>query len=395
MKTVKNHLLYYVYSSAYNCVLLLINGTVLQTFMLQSGISESKVSFYFSLIQILQTAIMLLSSRWVENTKNIFVAVSTCILSLFPLTGVVIYICVFEGVPPDTAYILILITSIIMSVGIGIKSVLIYKLPHRIMDIKDYGRVSGQSGVICGLVGVVFTGLLTFATKKFEYYNVMTVFSIIGVALLLISITATLCYERKNPQYIQANNKKINIFKYKPFYILLLPNLLRGFSTGIFSLVAVIGFSEKVLDNTGSALIVTLTQIATIVGCEIYSLFFSRKHNGFITLLSSVIFALIMPISFMGNSKTVFIVCYTLGYVFVNFVNYAIPVIVAGNIEYSCLGQYTAWRMGLHTLGTALGSASVPLLLNLVGGLGTFIVCAITILPCGFSYYFFEKSREN
>ena len=390
----KNHILFYTYSALYNCAFLIISGSVLQTFMMECGISDTKVSFYVSFVQILQTAIMFISSKRVENTKNIFVSVALCIILQIPLFAVVLYISVTRSVAPDTAFILIMVASFILSIAQGIKNVAIYKLPHHIIDMKDYGKIMGNSGVIIGVLGVVFTGLLTFVMKRLEYFSVMAVFSAIGISFYLVSGWITMNYHKREPEFLGDVTEKINIFKYRPFYILLIPNLLRGFSAGVFGLAAVVGFSEKVLDSVGAALIVTLSQIATIAGCEAYSLFFSRNRNGIITLISSVAFAIILPFSFSGSSKTIFIVVYIIAYVFYNFVNYAVPVIVARNIDYRCLGQYTAWRMGLHTLGTALGSATVPLFLNLFGGTGTMIVCGITLLPCGICYYLFEKKSK-
>lgn len=391
----KNHLLFYIYSAFYNCAFLLISGSVLQSFMLECGISEAKVSFYVSFVQILQTVIMFISSKWVENLKNIFVCVAGCILLQIPLFTVMLYISVTNSLASDTAFIMIMAASLLLSVAQGIKNVLAYKLPHHIIDMKDYGKIMGQSGVIIGILGVGFTGILTLVTKKFEYFTVMAVFSGLGMVFYIISAVVTLSYERHEPELIGDSKEKINIFKYRPFYTLLLPNLLRGFSAGVFGLSAVIGFSQKVLDNVGAALIVTLAQIATIAGCEVYSLFFSRNRNGAVTLVSAVAFAVIMPFSFVGNSQTLFIIIYTVGYIFYNFVNYAIPVIVARNIDYRCLGQYTAWRMGLNSLGTALGSAAVPLLLKYTGGVGTMLVCGLTILPCGICYYLFEKNQKD
>lgn len=388
----KNHILFYTYSALYHCAFLIISGSVMQTFMLECGINEAKVSFYTSLTQILQMGIMFLTSKWVENVKNIFLTIAVCILAQTPLFAAMFYISLTHNHNANSNYLLILLPSIILSIAQGLKNVLVYKLPHHIIDMKDYGKITGQSGVIIGILGVAFTGVLTFATKKYEYFSVMAIFTALGIIFYLISTIITIRYDKREPEVLINSKQKINIFKYRPFYVLLLPNLLRGFSAGIYGLAAVVGFSENVLDSVGSALIVTLSQIAAIAGCEVYTICFSRNKNGIITLLSSIIFAILLPLSFLGGSKTVFVIIYMLSYIFLNFVNYAVPVIVARNVDYRCLGQYTAWRMGLHTLGSALGSAAVPLLLKYTGGIGTFIIAGITLLPCGICYYLFEKN---
>ena len=47
--------------------------------------------------------------------------------------------------------------------------------------------------------------------------------------------------------------------------------------------------------------------------------------------------------------------------------------------------------MAIHTLGTAIGSAIVPVLLKIIGGIGTLVACGIMMLISGVSYYGFEK----
>ena len=64
---------------------------------------------------------------------------------------------------------------------------------------------------------------------------------------------------------------------------------------------------------------------------------------------------------------------------------------VALHVDYNCLGQFTAWRMGIYTLGTAIGGVCVPLLLDLVGGFNTLLIAGITMLVCGVGYYVFDR----
>ena len=65
---------------------------------------------------------------------------------------------------------------------------------------------------------------------------------------------------------------------------------------------------------------------------------------------------------------------------------------VALHVDYNCLGQFTAWRMGIYTLGTAIGGVCVPLFLDLVGGFNTLLIAGITMLVCGVGYYVFDRN---
>ena len=155
--------------------------------------------------------------------------------------------------------------------------------------------------------------------------------------------------------------------------------------------MAVIGYSCDVLDSTGAGILVTLAQFATLTGCFMYSMLDGKLKDGTLTMLSGIAFCLLLPFMLLGNSQKVFLTVYFLVYLFYNFVNYAVPVLVARNIDYACIGQYSAWRMALHTVGTAIGSAMVPMLLKQVGGVGSLIVCGVLLLICGVCYYRFER----
>ena len=48
-----------------------INGSILQAFMLENGISEKNVAFFVSILQVVQVSVMLLVSPIVDKFKNI------------------------------------------------------------------------------------------------------------------------------------------------------------------------------------------------------------------------------------------------------------------------------------------------------------------------------------
>ena len=81
----KNHVLYLIQSSAYNCVSILALGSVFQSFMLESGIGEQQVALYVSVMQVLQTLVMLAISVLVERIKNVIYSVAFSLLAFVPL----------------------------------------------------------------------------------------------------------------------------------------------------------------------------------------------------------------------------------------------------------------------------------------------------------------------
>lgn len=391
----KNYNLYYIQSASYSCVNLIAVGTIFQTFMLECGIDEAKVSLCVSIIQLVQTAAMLLLSRFAENIKNVLKAVAVCLFAqLIPLAAM-LFICLFNDVSVNLKYILLFGTSLVLSVFMGVYNILAYKQPHHIMKITEYGKVSGQSGVIAGILGALVTTAIAFALKSFSYFGTMTVVCVVGLVLALLSGFVNFIYTPYSPADKNKNAEKINIFRYKPFYQLLAPNFLRGVSTGIFNLIAVIGYHSEILDKSTAAILATLSQIATLASCQTYAFIANKRKSGLICLISSVVMVITLPLMPLSGSSMRFVALYFVAFFFNNYIAYGVPVIVAENIDYNCLGQYTAWRMALYTAGVSLGGILVPVLLEAFGGSGTLLVSGIAMLPCGIGYYIFDRQCKK
>ena len=393
---VHNQLLFYIQSASCSCLYLITVGTIIQTFMLESGISETRVSFFVTAFQIIQTLTMLLISKVIENIKNILKSLSITYFSFSITLIAMLIISIKTDLSVDLKYIILFITGIILSMFIGIMNILSYKQPHHIMDIKEYGKALGQSGVISGILGLFFTATLTFSLSKFSYFGTMSVVCIFGIGLSLTAGITGFLYTPIDQEITSNKHKKINIFKYKPFWRLLIPNFMRGFSYGIFNLIAIIGYYCEILNSKSVAILVTLSQVASLLSSQTFAFISKRHKNGVLCLISSIVILITLPLMIAGGNKTIFAFFYFIAFIFTNYINVAVPVIVAEHIDYDCLGQYTAWRMALYTLGISTGGFVVPLALKTIGGIGTLILGGITVLPCGIGYYIFErKSNTN
>lgn len=388
----KNNLTYYIQTAAYNIAVVLSTGSVIQTYMLECGINESKVSFCVSALQIIQTVAMLLISKATESIKNIRLAIAVSFSAYLPFFASLLFLCLKTDFTPNTKYIIIFAVSIVLNLFLGIYNIVSYKLPHIIMDISNYGRVLGQSGVVAGITCMGFSSLLTFCLGKFSYFSVMLFFFAAGIVIGLIALASSFMYKPIASHEEESSKVKINFFKYKPFYQLIIPNFMRGFSLGIFNLITVIGYSCGLLDSASAGIIATVTQLSMLISCQSYSFLVRKFKNGLIILFASVAFCVITPLMTVSGSKIWFYIFYFLAYFFVNYVAYSVPVLVSTYIDYKCLSQYTAWRMALYTLGIAVGGALVPFLMKHLGATGSLIVCAVTLLPCGIGYYLFEKA---
>lgn len=358
--------------------------------MLECGISNGNVATYVSVLQISQTALMLALSGVIEKIKNVLRASLFALLSFVIVFAAMLLVCFNPSFSPDVKYIILFAGGFAVNVALGFYNILSYKIPHHIMSIKDYGWITGISGIFSCVIGAAFSYLLGYFTKKYPYFSAMSAFVIFGIIITLSLTVIFKNFKRLTPSQSKKSEGSVNIFRYKPFYQLLAPNVLRGVSFGIYNLIAVIGFDAGIIDSAGAAILVSVSQIASIISYQIYIPFATHSKNGILCLVSCICFAVSLP--FMMSGTLAFYVFYFISFLFVNFINVTIPTIVAQHIEYRCLGQYTAWRMGLYTLGIAVGSGLVPFLLRF-GGVVTLAICGVAMIPCGLGYFIFEKKQ--
>ena len=134
-----------------------IAGSVLQTFMLEKNISEDSVGLYFSIMQAVQIVTMLLLSKKSDTRKNIIGASGVVYLLIIPFILVLTGLCFFDF---GRTFLLIMVFGLVANFSLGWSSVLGYKLPYHIMDMKNYGSWSGIAGVLSGVVTLLFSILL-------------------------------------------------------------------------------------------------------------------------------------------------------------------------------------------------------------------------------------------
>jgi len=390
-----NYIKYYLQQIFYNCVVILINGSVIQTFLMEYGVSGERVAMYVSVLQIVQVAVMLGVSGVVENLKNIIKASAWLTFAKVILVLALLFFSVMNSINVNVAFYTIFAVSILTHMCFGVTNVLAYKLPYHIIDIHDYGKVTSISGIMIGICGSLFSALIMHCTKYYDYFRVMALIYSAGAVMMLISLLLGLSFKPMPVNEKTDEKEKVNIFKYKPFVALSVPNILRGFCSGIFGVAAVVGYHYKILDSTSANALAVLLQISTVIGCFVYSLFSRKNKEGLIILLASIGTAICMPLMLFGYSGKVFLIVYLIGNFILNFINYAVPVAVTKIVEYRYMGQYSAWRMLFHTFGTAIGGASVTFMLNTFGGVPTMIIGGGCQLISGISYYAYMKCLKK
>lgn len=391
----KNSTKYIFFHTMSSVALVMVTGSIIQAFMLNNGVGEKQVTAYLSVVQLVQVAAMLLFSLFVDRVKNVLRTFA--LAQLFPVSLIFAqaFFCIVPAPSVGVLY------SVLFTVGLAVNAVqavyntLNYKVPYHIFSMKEYGENTARAGVAVGILGTVFSAGMSYFTAKYDYNAAMLVFFIIGIALLTFAFIITLSIKPIEPIEKTKKEKPINIFRYKPFYMLIIPNLLRGFCSGILLVSMTIGHREGITDNSSSAVLTTLLQLATLIACFIYSVIAKFGKEGKILLFAGIALGVTMPVMFVSSSKLLFYVMYFLANFSNVFIDYCVPVSVVKIVEYEYIGQYSSYRMLLHTLGIALSSAVVMNMVESLGATLTAVIAVLCMQVCTFTYYIYLKRIKN
>jgi MFS family permease len=392
-----NNFIYGLNVVLYNhAALTLITGSVLQSFMLESGISEQQVASFVSVLQIVQAIIMLFCSGLIDRMKSLIKMTALMQLSTLPMYIVLVAFSIWSDTPVDLKYWCIMLIGIAVNIMISMNSITSYKLPFHIMDMRSYGRIVAFSGAAGSLCGMLISLSMTYSLARWDYFNVMgIIFAAGGISTILASFFMFSMKEIGSLPKNKNNGPRKNLFLYRPFYLLLIPNLLRGIGTGILGLAVMIGYYYDILDSATSSYLVVVTNIASVAGNYAFGLLAKNegKREGILLVVSTTFLAILLPFMLVGKNLWIFLGVYALIYFLSLFMSNAVPVMVLRIVDYDTVGQYTAWRMMIHTSGTAIaGFICIPML-ELFGGILTLAIAGMMMLICAVSYYIIEKQK--
>ena len=387
-----NKIKYYAHQVLSSLIILLTSGAVLQTFLIEYGLSEQQVNVYSSVMQIFQVATILFFSKIADRAKNIIRMSALMRLFELPMVILLFVLCFFTEISVTPVLVIIFALGLLYNFSMGSRSVVDYKLPYNIIDISDYGKVTAFGGILIGIFSVLFSLALSFFQSKTEYFLSMKIVFVVSAVMIFAYIAVTGLMKQTYKMPPLEKKQKTNIFKYKPYTKLIIPNLARGFSGGVVGLAVTIGYFTGVIDKTSSSYIVIITSAMTIFGCLVYSFISKKVNDGILHLTLGIAMAVLLPLLCLGGT-VFFLVAYAVIFFVKIIIDYAVPVTLTKVIDYRIAGQFSAWRMLLNTLGSSLaGFVCIPLF-NLIGVTPTMILAGLLMLVCGAGYFLFLRKN--
>jgi hypothetical protein len=378
---------YYAYTVLWSILTLVTTGSAAQTFLLEYGLAEERVTSFFSVMQLIQLATIFLFSRSSDSVKSVTGSLTRAHLMDLPYILLLVVLC-FVGLELGTVYGLLMVVGCIFSVSVGLNNVLSYKLPYQIIDMHDYAKFLSVSGALTGICSVVFSLLSHYTQLSLGFFPAMRLIYPIVLALWVGFILATATMKEHPPAAPTAKKDRINLLTYKPFTTLILPNIARGFCLGIVNMAVAVGYYAELLDAYSANYVIIITHVLTIVGSYFFSAIAKFFGDRKLLLICSIGVAATLPFLTISNT-TVFLIVYVPLYFFILMLNNGVPFILTKVIDYNVMGQYSAGRMLLNTLGTSLaGFLCIPMFrvmgvipalalsggLQLLSGIGYYIV---------------------
>lgn len=381
-------------------------ASVLQALFLKLGITTERIALYFSIMQIVSLISTFLTTGLPRLFRNTMKgdAVATVIYGLFFMGNVVI--CIFTGIPLNTKWIIILAAGCLVNTALSIRTVFDYKLPCELIIMSDYSFFTAVDGIVQGLCSIPVAFLLPVLYAKYDYETVTAVVFTVSVLLVIVTSIITMSYKKLNtatPEEPVADksailpwNDILRLLHDKEFMFLFIPNIVRGFCAGIYTLIPTLAIGSGCFTEVNVMLITGTGQAAVFISCLFYAWVGKRFGTRSMTvpllgLGAGVLGLMLIPV--MKLSTIPFLCCYFIAYCGFNIVSYAIPDMVYKSVSADIISPFHTWRMGLTTLGNVIATYAVGIFAERISATVFMVIAAASMLFCCLGYYLWFKKN--
>ena len=345
----KNTLRYTVGVISYQLTLLTMGATLLQSYLIERGFSEESTGFFFSSMRAVQVAVILLTMFAAERCRRPRIPTAFVCLGAIPLA--LYFLLLPEGVGISALPLYLL--GGVLNVAFGVYNILSYRLPYAVMDMRDYGRISGLAGAVSALLTLLASLAISLLGEIVAFDTLMRTAFAATAVFALVGFLATLTLRETPLALPDPSEGRPSLLRYRPFTALIPATLLRGLSAGIVALAATLGYMAGLLDSRSASLMVILTGVVTMLGGFAYTFLTTRVAPRPLLLVACTGAALTLPLMPLGGTP-LFLAAFSLATFFITLVDYAVPVTVTRFVDHGMISRYTGGRMLLHNLGITL-----------------------------------------
>ena len=370
-----------------------LTGTLLQTFLLENGFKESTLTALISFFQLLQTATLLVFSAVSDKIKRVIPITAIGFLLCVPIAIYYIFVAILPSIEINLT--LFVTFSSLFYLFSGIYSIISTKLQYLVIHKEDFGKFVSFVSLLCGILGVVCSALISALQLVLPFNTIMTwVYILTAVSCFVaMALVLTLKPIKTDNNEIKETRASQNLLKYKPFVHLILPNLLRGLGAGIIGYLVTVGYYLDILNSESASIVVIVTNFSTIGASFLLTLIDGRVKYRTTLLVSGILIFITLPLMVISKSAVLFIIFYGITYLSYQVINVTIPIVITRIVDYDMIGKYTGGRMLLYTIGTSLvGFICIPLF-DTIGVFTTLVIAGATQLFTSIFYYIYLKKH--
>jgi MFS family permease len=316
-----------------------------------------------------------------------YVGILTALTSVFHLfiTGIIL----FAAGDIKLTVMLVMINAVYLNIIFGIRGVISFKTCYYILDVKDFPRVMGVAGAIANIASIAISTLFSILCAVFPYREIIVTALLVSAVLSVVSGFTTISFKiLSTAQHSSTKTSLVSVLKHKATYTLLVPNFIRGISSGIFALAAVIMLSTVTENTALSSLLHTVYVVAATLSCFAFAFLTRRMSCPTIMLIGSIIF--LPAVIFMTLfSEIGFMIFYFVATVGIVLVDYSIPAYVVQIVPSDIMARYSSVRMFSFNAGVSVGSALVGVFLSHGAALWLLVTAGVVLLITCSSYFLF------
>lgn len=386
-----NYIKFWLRNALYATAVLFFGGTVIQTFLMRQGIGSGAVGVYTTILNAVNVLTSMFFSGMADRKKNITGIITRLMLPVAGLYLGFVPLCLFFTGSPAVTFWTVLILGTVQSFFIALRTVFEYKLPYRIIEIENYGRLAAADGVISGVFGILSSALLSCLFDAFPFYPVMTG-GFIAAAVLTAGaalVNRTLRDTGGPPEVRDGRSPKaVNVLQLLrlPVFRRLIPaNFMRGLSAGVIGMTAVIAIAGSKFSQSSTAVLVIALSAANLSGSLFFAAFSKRIDCRILCLASSAVMAVFALID--AGGETLFVVLYFIVCMGKIVFDYAVPTLLYQVVGYEIAGSYHAWRLILTTAGTAAAATLTGYLITDVPAVCLLAGAVVFQLLSGWVYF--------
>ncbi|MDR1692489.1 MAG: MFS transporter [Oscillospiraceae bacterium] len=366
----RNSMRYYITDAVHAVAVLFCTGTVLQTFLKTSGVSDAQIGALASAANLTQAAVFIVFGGMIDRVSRIRRATTAFSAAQVLLPLVLLSFLLTGHTAASLLFSAVLLATVFQNILGGLKVLLSYRFLYQVIDQNRYGRLFGIDGIITGVTCAAAGILLTVITARASVAGYrQSMLPVVGTAAVCYLLTAFVNsrYEVIFPDRAVVPKRgglsqMRELLKSPSFRKLVSAFATRGLSSGAIGFMAVYGMSHAGLTETETPLMVIAAMGAAILGSWLYKVLRQHFSDELLTFWGNAGSAVGFVFMLLIGGKAFFIGFYFLAYLGLQVVNCAVPVLVYDIVPPELMGAYTAGRSMVCMAGMSVTTAVLGIL---------------------------------